>query len=48
MLFQRSDYNRLPTMCLLWRFPELPFLVVDACQPKSTAYEVAKVATCPP
>ncbi|PQE33977.1 mevalonate kinase protein [Rutstroemia sp. NJR-2017a WRK4] len=42
--FQRSDYSKPPTVKPLWNFPELPLLIVDTQQAKSTAAEVAKVA----
>ncbi|KAK3684975.1 ribosomal protein S5 domain 2-type protein [Podospora appendiculata] len=42
--FQRTDYNKPPTVRPLWDFPELPLLLVDTKTPKSTAFEVAKVA----
>lgn len=44
VLFQRKDYNKPPSVSVLRDFPELPLLLVDTCQPKSTAAEVAKVA----
>ena len=44
VLFQRMDYERPPLVRPLWDFPELPLLLVDTRQPKSTAHEVAKVA----
>ncbi|KAF4120702.1 mevalonate kinase [Geosmithia morbida] len=43
VLFQRTDYSRPPSVRPLWDFPELPLLLVDTCQSKSTAHEVAKV-----
>ena len=43
VLFQRKDYSRPPQVSILRDFPELPLLLVDTCQPKSTAAEVAKV-----
>ena len=43
VLFQRSDYMKPPTVVILRDFPELPLLLVDTCQAKSTAAEVAKV-----
>jgi mevalonate kinase len=42
--YQRRDYQKPPTVRPLWDFPELPLLLVDTRQAKSTAYEVAKVA----
>ena len=44
VVFQRTDYNKPPSVQPLWDFPELPLLLVDTRQPKSTAHEVAKVA----
>ena len=44
VIFQRSDYAKPPTVKPLWNFPELPLLLVDTKQAKSTAMEVAKVA----
>lgn len=43
VLFQRRDYAKPPSVEILRDFPELPLLLVDTCQPKSTAAEVAKV-----
>ncbi|KAK8932378.1 hypothetical protein H634G_04845 [Metarhizium anisopliae BRIP 53293] len=43
VVFQRLDYNKPPAVKPLWDFPELPLLLVDTKQPKSTAHEVAKV-----
>lgn len=43
VLFQRKDYTKPPLVSILRDFPELPLLLVDTCQPKSTAAEVAKV-----
>lgn len=45
VVFQRTDYTKPPRVKPLWNFPELPLLLVDTRQPKSTAAEVAKVAT---
>lgn len=45
VLFQRKDYAKPPSVSVLRDFPELPLLLVDTCVPKSTAAEVAKVAT---
>lgn len=45
VLFQRKDYSKPPLVSILRDFPELPLLLVDTCQPKSTAAEVAKVGT---
>ncbi|TVY33594.1 Mevalonate kinase [Lachnellula occidentalis] len=44
VVFQRSNYNKPPRVDPLWNFPELPLLLVDTKQAKSTAFEVAKVA----
>jgi mevalonate kinase len=44
VVYQRIDYNKPPNVKPLWNFPELPLLVVDTRQAKSTAIEVAKVA----
>ncbi|KAI1853790.1 hypothetical protein JX266_001774 [Neoarthrinium moseri] len=44
VVFQRTDYGKPPSVRPLWDFPELPLLLVDTKQPKSTAFEVAKVA----
>lgn len=43
VLFQRRDYSKPPAVSILRDFPELPLLLVDTCQAKSTAAEVAKV-----
>ncbi|QIW99941.1 hypothetical protein AMS68_005459 [Peltaster fructicola] len=43
VLFQRKDYTKPPSVKVLREFPELPLLLVDTCQAKSTAAEVAKV-----
>ncbi|KAF3770904.1 putative Erg12 [Cryphonectria parasitica EP155] len=43
VVFQRTDYGKPPSVRPLWDFPELPLLLVDTKQPKSTAFEVAKV-----
>ncbi|EFX04046.1 mevalonate kinase [Grosmannia clavigera kw1407] len=44
VVFQRTDYGKPPSVKPLWNFPELPLLLVNTKQPKSTAHEVAKVA----
>ena len=44
VLFQRKDYSRPPTVLPLHDFPELPLLLVNTRQSRSTAVEVAKVA----
>jgi mevalonate kinase len=43
VVFQRTDYTKPLKVKPLWNFPELPLLLVDTKQPKSTAAEVAKV-----
>ncbi|EME80344.1 uncharacterized protein MYCFIDRAFT_156106 [Pseudocercospora fijiensis CIRAD86] len=43
VLFQRKDYTKPPSVSVMRHFPELPLLLIDTCQPKSTAVEVAKV-----
>lgn len=43
VLFQRKDYNRPPEVRSLRSFPELPLLLVNTRQSRSTAVEVAKV-----
>lgn len=43
VVFQRSDYTKPPVVKPLWNFPELPLLLVDTRQSRSTATEVAKV-----
>lgn len=44
VVFQRTDYSKPPSVQPLWDFPELPLLLVDTRQPKSTKNEVDKVA----
>ena len=44
VLFKRVDYAKPPLVKSLRTFPELPLLLVDTKQAKSTAAEVAKVA----
>ncbi|KAB5531194.1 mevalonate kinase like protein [Coniochaeta sp. 2T2.1] len=44
VVFQRKDYTKPPSVRPLWDFPELPLLLVDTKQAKSTLAEVAKVA----
>ncbi|ELQ35868.1 mevalonate kinase [Pyricularia oryzae Y34] len=41
---QVERINRPPVVTPMWDFPELPLLVVDTKQAKSTKYEVEKVA----
>ncbi|KAI7080742.1 mevalonate kinase [Hortaea werneckii] len=43
VLFQRKDYAKPPFVSVLRAFPELPLLLIDTRQAKSTAAEVAKV-----
>jgi mevalonate kinase len=43
VVYQRTDYAKPPSVRPLWDFPELPLLLVDTQQLKSTAHEVAKV-----
>ena len=43
VLFKREDYTRAPKVTPLRNFPELPLLLVNTRQPRSTAREVAKV-----
>ncbi|KAJ5175292.1 uncharacterized protein N7482_001169 [Penicillium canariense] len=43
VIFKRSDYSKPPTVISLPNFPELPLLLVDTRQSRSTLTEVAKV-----
>ena len=43
VLFKRTDYKKPPTVQTLHDFPELPLLLVNTRQQRSTAVEVAKV-----
>lgn len=43
VLFKREDYTRAPKVTPLRKFPELPMLLVNTKQARSTATEVAKV-----
>ncbi|KAH0555665.1 hypothetical protein GP486_006391 [Trichoglossum hirsutum] len=43
VVFKREDYKKPPTVTLLKNFPELPLLLVNTRQPRSTHTEVAKV-----
>lgn len=43
VIFKREDYSKPPTVTSLRNFPELPLLLVNSRQPRSTATEVAKV-----
>ena len=45
VIFKRENYTKPPTVKFIRNFPELPLLVVDTRQARSTAAEVAKVAT---
>lgn len=44
VIFQRDDYTKPPSVTPVPNFPELPLLLVDTRQPRSTAVEVGKVA----
>ncbi|KAL8658124.1 MAG: hypothetical protein Q9226_001243 [Calogaya cf. arnoldii] len=44
VIFMRGDYKSPPTVTPVRNFPELPLLLVNTRQPRSTATEVAKVA----
>lgn len=43
VLFKREDYSKAPKVRPLYAFPELPLLLVNTRQTRSTATEVAKV-----
>lgn len=43
VLFKREDYSKAPNVTPLYTFPELPLLLVNTRQARSTATEVAKV-----
>lgn len=45
VVFKRGAYGRPPTVTPLRNFPELPLLLVNTRQSRSTSAEVAKVAT---
>ncbi|KAF2749457.1 mevalonate kinase [Sporormia fimetaria CBS 119925] len=45
VLFQRTQLDKSPTVTPIWNFPELPLLLVNTRQSRSTKVEVAKVAT---
>lgn len=45
VMFQRNVSGQVPSVAHMPAFPELPLLLVDSKQAKSTAAEVAKVAT---
>lgn len=44
VLFKRVDYSKPPSATPLKDFPELPLLLINTKQPRSTAAEVARVA----
>ena len=44
VVFKRHDYSKPPTVTPLYSFPELPLLLVNTKQQRSTAVEVGKVA----
>ncbi len=44
VIFKREDYSQPPKVTSLRKFPELPLLLVNSRQPRSTATEVAKVS----
>lgn len=44
VVFRRGDYSKPPSVTPLNNFPELPLLLVNTRQSRSTATEVAKVA----
>lgn len=43
VIFKREDYNRPPKVKPLRNFPELPLLLINTKQSRSTAIEIAKV-----
>ncbi|KAI9870649.1 MAG: Mevalonate kinase [Pleopsidium flavum] len=43
VIFKRENYSKPPKVTPLRNFPELPLLLVNSRQPRSTATEVAKV-----
>ncbi len=45
VVFKREDYNRPPVVTPLRNFPELPLLLVNTRQPRTTAAQVAKVSS---
>lgn len=45
VLFKREDYEKPPLATPVKDFPELPLLLINTKQPRSTAVEVAKVGT---
>lgn len=44
VIFKRENYSKPPKVTSLPNFPELPLLLINSRQPRSTAHEVAKVA----
>ena len=44
IVFKRHNYSKPPTVTPLYSFPELPLLLVNTKQQRSTAVEVGKVA----
>ncbi|KAI5305224.1 hypothetical protein KEM56_004971 [Ascosphaera pollenicola] len=44
VMFRRGDYSKPPVVTPIRDFPELPLLLINSRQPRSTATEVAKVA----
>mgnify|MGYP002347761413 CR=1 FL=1 len=44
VVYQREDYTKPPLVKPLWDFAELPLLLIDTKQAKSTSHEVAKVS----
>jgi mevalonate kinase len=45
VMFRRGDYSKPPSVVPILGFPELPLLLVNSRQSRSTATEVAKVAS---
>ena len=43
VIFKREDYKKPPKVRWLRKFPELPLLLINTKQPRTTATEVAKV-----
>lgn len=43
VIFQRPSYEKPPLVTPMWNFPELPLLLINTKQSRSTAVEVAKV-----
>lgn len=44
VLFKRTDYSKPPSATSLKKFPELPLLLINTKQPRTTSAAVAKVA----